>query len=102
MLQGLEPTGELSCTCRGFTDDSYIASFASQILVINPTIRFFETCPQRRLGLPTKIFLDQSVIAVPAIHALGRAKIVISLQLDSGNFLRHIRQLIDRYRLTRS
>src|SRR5712692_337388 len=48
------------------------------------------------------MLLDKSIIAVPAIHTLGRAEIVIALQLDSGNFLRDIDQLIYRYGLTRS
>src|SRR5260370_19964120 len=41
-------------------------------------------------------------MAVRAIHTFGRAEVVIALQLDSGNFLREIDQLIYRHRLTRS
>jgi len=32
--------------CCGFSNDSCFTSLASQILVVDPTIRFLETCPQ--------------------------------------------------------
>src|SRR5258708_1202879 len=49
----------------------------------------------------SKILLDDSVVAFPAIHTFGCAEVVIAVQLDSGKFLRDIYQLIYRYRLTR-
>src|SRR6267143_3216865 len=43
---GFDPVEDLSCNCYGFTNDSCPAPLASQVLVVDPTIGFFKTCPQ--------------------------------------------------------
>ena len=49
-----------------------------------------------------KIFLDERVVAVPPVHALRRAQIVIALQLDSRDVLGDVHELIDRYGFARA
>src|SRR5678815_4392582 len=61
--------------------------FAEHVLVVNPGVRFFQTLPQGNVGLPSQIFLDERIVAVPAHHALGCVQIVDALQLDLGDIL---------------
>ena len=46
-------------------------------------------------GSQLKVLLDQGVVAVAAIHAFGRAQVVIALQLDAGDIFHDIDELVD-------
>src|SRR6267143_2956770 len=89
---------DLSSGCQ-FSNDACFASFASHMLVVNPPISFLKTQPQGRIRLPVEIFLDQSVVAVSAVHTLRRGEIVFALEFDPRNLLGEIDQLIDGHSL---
>jgi hypothetical protein len=45
--------------------------------------------------LPAQVFLDKSIVTVPAHHALGRIQVIDALQFDLGNIFHNVHQLID-------
>src|SRR5271168_633619 len=80
-----------------FSHHTRLASLASQILVVDPSVGFFKACLQSGIRFPIQIFLDERIFAVTAVDALGGAQIVISLQLDAGDAFDGVHQLIDAY-----
>ena len=45
--------------------------------------------------LPAELPLDHGVVAVAAAHALGGVELVVPLELDAGDPLDHVHQLVD-------
>src|SRR5277367_2122672 len=78
-----------------FSHDARFAPLASQILVVDPRVSFFQACLQGGVRFPIQIFLDESIFAVAAVDALGSAEIVSSVQLDAGDGFDDVHQLID-------
>src|ERR1043166_6138807 len=65
-------------------------------LVLDPTVGLVQSIAEPDAGGPTKIFLDKRVVAVATVHALGGLEIVMALELDPGDLLPDVHQLIDR------
>src|SRR5437762_9496607 len=61
------------------------AGVARGDLVVNPLIRLLHPVLELRVRLPAEDLLDQRVVAVPAIDALGCIQVVAALQLDPGD-----------------
>src|SRR5215471_3104443 len=69
-------------------------------LIVNPAIRTLQTITQTRRWFPSKNFLNQGVVAVAAVHAFRRGRVVIPFQLQTGDVLDNIDELINRDELT--
>src|SRR5262245_51973632 len=77
-------------TGDGFSNYARLAAFASQKLIVNPTVGLFQAIAQRRVRLPPQVFLDEGVVAVAAVHAFWRAQIVIALESYARKAFRQI------------
>src|SRR5262249_43673465 len=94
-------TGFLAAACH-FPYHARLASFASLVLIVDPTVGLFEPRAQRGVRLPAEVLLDERVVAVASVHALGSAQIVVSFKPDAGKALRQVHQLIDGDGLART
>ncbi len=77
-------------------------ALAGHILVVNPGVGFFKAGAQGRIGLPIEILLDESVVAIAAVDALGSAEVVISFEFYAGDAFHDVHQLIDADRFGRT
>ena len=68
-------------------------------LVVDPLVGLLQAVPQPGVGFPTEDLLDQGVIAVSAVHALGGAQVVVALQFDAADLLGDVDELVDRHAL---
>src|SRR6185295_10540862 len=73
-----------------------------QIFFANPGVGLGHAVTQTDRRFPAQVFLDLGVVAVAAVHALGSAQVVGPLQLDAGDVLGDVDQLVDRHELTRA
>src|SRR5712692_4912390 len=64
-------------------------------LVVNPAVGFLQAVAQTDAGFPAQILLNERVVAVTAVHALGRVQVVGPLQLDTGDRLHDVHQPVD-------
>jgi hypothetical protein len=76
-----------------------IRGFTRFDLVVNPGIRFFHTGAQWDRWFPVEHFPNQSVVTVTAIYAFWRIEVVAAFQLDPGDVLYNVDQLIDGHLL---
>src|ERR1043166_3721359 len=70
--------------------------FAGGDLVVDPRVGFFQAIAQTDVRFPVQIFFDQRVVAVAAVHALGRLEIVPALELDAGDGFDDVDEAVDR------
>src|ERR1700739_638546 len=56
-------------------------------LFMDPVVALTQSLAQRSGRLPSPTYLDKGIVAVPAIHARGRAEIVVASELDSSELL---------------
>ena len=56
-----------------FPNNSRLAAFTSEILIVNPAIGLLQSCAERGVGFPSEILLNERVIAVAAVDPFGRA-----------------------------
>src|SRR5262245_43305443 len=75
--------------------DCVLARGSALHLGVNPSIGFFHPFLKRNARLPIEHFLDQCVVAVAAIDALRSIRLVVTLQLDAGDFLNNADELVD-------
>src|SRR5579871_3878458 len=78
-----------------FADHASFAAFAREILIVDPLVGLLEAGAERGVRFPVEILLDESIVAVAAVHALRRAEVVIALQLDSRDAFHDVHELID-------
>ena len=93
LLVGIDPRALVRI--GRFVNDASLAAFPRHVLVVDPPVGLLHAHPERRVRFPSEIFLDQRIVAVPAVHSLWGAQIVFSLQLNSRNRFRDVHQLID-------
>lgn len=78
-----------------------LAPVAGNHLAVNPTVGFLDPHLELRVRFPSKNRLDQRVVRVPAVAPLGRVQLLGSLELDAGDLLDDVNQLVDRHQLAR-
>src|SRR5438270_4850100 len=69
---------------------------AAHHLIVNPPVRLLQPIGQARAWLPVQQLLNQRVIRVAPIHSLGRREVVAALELQAGDLLDDVDELIDR------
>ena len=72
------------------------------VLAEDPVVRLLHPTSQTDAGLPAEVLLDQRVVAVATVDALRGVEIVVALQLDTGDFLEHVDEAVDRRELART
>src|SRR5690349_2270983 len=63
-------------------------------LVVDPAVGLLHAVAELGVGLPAEEFLDQRVVAVAAVHALGGRQVVVPLKLDAGDLLDDVDELV--------
>src|SRR5262245_52243020 len=71
-------------------------------LVVNPAIRLLHPVAKPGVGLPAEDLLDEGVVGVATIDALGSRQVVLALELDLGDLLDDVDQLVDADQLARA
>ena len=62
----------------------------------DPIVCLFKSDPEWDIRLPVKGLLNHGVVAIPAIHSLRGREIVVPFDLDAGDVLNDLNELIDR------
>src|SRR5688572_11872539 len=65
-------------------------------LVLDPAVGDFKAVAQLRVRLPAEDLVDQRVVAVAAVDALGRVEVVAAFELDAADVLGDVDELVDR------
>jgi hypothetical protein len=76
-----------------------LAALARDHLVVDPPVGLLHADPQLGVRLPAEHALDQCVVGVAAIDPLRRVQLVGPLQLDPGDLLHDVHQLVDGHQL---
>src|SRR5258708_21963787 len=76
------------------SNNTRIAAFASEILVVDPAVGFLKSGAERSVGFPVKQLLNSRVVGVASVYALWRAQVIFALQLDARNFFHDVHQLV--------
>ena len=63
---------------------------------MNPAIGLFKAVAEAGRRFPVKKHLNECIVAVAAIHAFGRRKIVTALKFYANDLFKDIDQMIDR------
>src|SRR5579871_2061410 len=74
--------------------ETWVAAAADQ-LVVHPLVRLLEAILKRDRRLPPQDLLDAGVVTIPTAHALRSTEIVDTLQLDAGDVLNDVDELVD-------
>ena len=78
------------------------APYLRQYSVVDPVVGLLHAVAERDAGLPAQILLDQRVVAVAAVHALGGVRLYLRFELHAGDLLDDVDEAVDRHQLVRS
>jgi hypothetical protein len=84
------PAERLTLKALRFSSDSRFCIDRHLHLLMNPVIGLPQSLAQGRGRLPSKIFLDQSIVAIASVHTLGGVEVIVSLQLYPSELLSDI------------
>ena len=70
-------------------------SLAGKHLVFDPGVGLRQAVAQADGGLPAEYFLNERVVAVAAVDALGGVEVVVALELDAGDLFDDVDELVD-------
>ena len=72
-----------------------LAFLAGDHLVVDPSVGLLHAVAEPGRGFPTEHFLDERVVGVAAVHALRGLQVVGALELDAGDVLDDVDELVD-------
>jgi hypothetical protein len=80
------PVNLTCCGCEGF---------GGQHLFLDPGVGPGEAVAELDRRCPVEFLLDESVVAVAAVDALGSVELVVALELDARDLFRDVDELVD-------